>query len=55
MIKILELNKNSAYDIFKRSQTQIDVAGPVSEIIRDVAENGDAAVKKYCWRHRKGR
>ncbi len=48
MIKILEYGKIGAEEIFARSSAKRDVSATVSEIIKNVRENGDKAVKEYC-------
>ena len=48
MIRILNYDKDSKEAIFDRGTVKYDVSGTVSQIIKDVSENGDEAVKKYC-------
>ncbi len=46
MIKILKSYNEK--EIFDRSTQTVDVSAAVSEIIENVRENGDAAIKEYC-------
>ncbi len=48
MIKILKYGEISENEIFARVQTKTNVEKIVSDIIADVKENGDKAVKDYC-------
>ena len=48
MIKIMKYGQVPASEIFDRGTVADDVSQIVSEIIEDVAKNGDAALKKYC-------
>lgn len=48
MMKIYEYGKISDKEIFDRTESVVNVADIVSDIINDVKENGDAALKKYC-------
>lgn len=48
MIEILKYSEACKKDIFKRSQKDGDVSETVSSIIRDVKENKDSALFKYC-------
>ena len=48
MIKILKSYNEK--EIFDRTTQTVDVSSAVSEIIENVRENGDAAIKKYCLR-----
>ena len=48
MIKILKFDEVDKKDIFSRATAKVDVEKTVSEIIADVIENKDAALKKYC-------
>ncbi len=48
MIKILEFDKTEKEKIFARVSPLCDVEKTVAEIIADVKENGDSALKKYC-------
>lgn len=48
MIPILKVGQVSNSEIFARVTPEADVAAIVSDIIADVRENGDAAVKAYC-------
>ena len=50
MIKIYDIEKVSEKDILCRNEQQFDVQETVSEIIRDVRERGDAALKDYALR-----
>lgn len=50
MIRILSCREVARSEIFARSAPKIDVAGTVSEIIRNVRERGDAALFEYCER-----
>lgn len=50
MIRILSCREVARSEIFARSVSKIDVAGTVSEIIRNVRERGDAALFEYCER-----
>ena len=43
-----EIRPSAASEIFDRGTAADDVSQIVSEIIEDVAKNGDAALKKYC-------
>ena len=47
MIRILKYGEVSNEDIFARVEPKVDVEKIVSDIIADVRENGDAALKKY--------
>ncbi|MGM9551856.1 MAG: histidinol dehydrogenase [Clostridia bacterium] len=48
MIKILEYSSVNKNDIFARSEAKVNVAEIVSDIISNVRERGDEAVKEYC-------
>lgn len=48
MIKIMKYGEVPNSEIFARSVPKIDVAGTVSEIIKNVRENGDKALFEYC-------
>ena len=48
MIKILELDKIGKDAVFARVTPEFDVEKTVSAIIKNVKENGDSAIFKYC-------
>ena len=48
MIRIYKFDEVSRDEIFARSEEIASVEGVVSDIIRDVKENGDKAVLAYC-------
>ncbi len=48
MIKILKYGEVENKDIFARVVPEVDVEDIVSGIIKDVRENGDSALFKYC-------
>lgn len=48
MIPILEVGQVPNSEIFARVTPEADVAAIVADIIADVKENGDTAVKAYC-------
>lgn len=48
MIKIMKYGEVPNSEIFARSVPKTDVAGTVSEIIKNVRENGDKALFEYC-------
>ena len=48
MIKIYKYNEVNEKDIFLRDIKGLDTSAVVSEIIADVAKNGDSALYKYC-------
>ena len=48
MIKIYNRNEISIQEILERSEQTVDVEGIVSEIIKNVKENGDKALVVYC-------
>ena len=50
MIKILKYGEVPNCEIFSRVEPEFDVSAIVSEIIKNVAENGDKAVFEYCKR-----
>ena len=50
MIKILKYGEVSNSEIFARVEPEFDVSAIVSDIIKNVAENGDKAVFEYCER-----
>ena len=50
MIRLLEMNRLNAEEIFARSEAKTDVSGAVSEIIRNVRLNGDKALFDYTRR-----
>ena len=47
MIRIYQYGEVPAEQIFSRVVPQTDVAGTVSEIIREVRQRGDAALRDY--------
>lgn len=47
MIKIIEATELSELDIFARNEQMPDVSDKVAEIIKNVRENGDAALLEY--------
>ena len=48
MIRIMKYGEIPASDIFARVVPQFNVEQIVSDIIKDVRENGDSALYKYC-------
>lgn len=48
MIKILKYGEVSNEDIFARAVPTVNVEAVVADIIKDVRENGDSALYKYC-------
>ena len=48
MIKILKFGEVSAEDIFARTEPAVNVEDIVSDIIKNVRENGDKALFEYC-------
>lgn len=48
MIKIMKYGEVPNSEIFARSVPKTDVAGTVTEIIKNVRENGDKALFEYC-------
>ncbi len=55
MIKIYDINKLSLDEILSRETSATGVEDIVADIIRDVRENGDAALYKYCERFDKAK
>ncbi|MBO4251647.1 MAG: histidinol dehydrogenase [Clostridia bacterium] len=50
MIKILKYGVIASEEIFARGTSARDVSGVVAEIIQNVKNNGDMAVKEYCFK-----
>ena len=48
MIRILKVGEVPHSEIFARMEPKVDVAAVVADIIADVRQNGDEAVKRYC-------
>ena len=48
MIKIIPYTKETQNEIFIRTSSEIDVSSAVSEIIKNVRENKDEALKFYA-------
>ena len=48
MIRILKVGEVPNSEIFARMEPKVDVAAVVADIIADVRQNGDEAVKRYC-------
>ena len=48
MIRILKYGEVTNAEIFARTEATVNVEGVVSEIIRNVRANGDAALYQYC-------
>ena len=48
MIKILKYGEVKNQEIFARVEPIVNVEDIVTEIIKDVKENGDSALYKYC-------
>ena len=48
MIKIYNRNEISIQEILERSEQTVDVEGIVSDIIKNIKENGDKALVEYC-------
>ncbi|MBQ7336558.1 MAG: histidinol dehydrogenase [Clostridia bacterium] len=48
MIRIFKYGEVANKDIFARTEPTVNVEAVVSEIIKDVRENGDAALYRYC-------
>ena len=48
MIKIYDINKLTLDEILSRESTATGVEDIVADIIKDVRENGDSALYKYC-------
>lgn len=47
-MEILKYDEETAYDLIKRSQADInEILNIVSDILKDVKENKDEAVKRY--------
>ena len=55
MIKIYSFGEVSADEIFARGTATTDVSGIVSDIIKNVRENGDKALFEYCERFDKAK
>ncbi len=55
MIKIFKYGEVSNDEIFARSEAKYDVEGAVAEIIANVRQNGDAALREYCLKFDKVR
>lgn len=55
MIKILKYGEVPTSEIFSRVEPTVNVQDIVSNIIKDVRENGDAALFKYCERFDKAK
>ena len=47
MMKILKMGEVSAAEIFRRNTPTVDVTDTVAEILRQVRERGDAALREY--------
>ena len=47
MIRIYKYGEVSNDEIFARAEAKVDVAGIVSDIIANVRQNGDAALREY--------
>ena len=50
MIKIYKYGEVADSEVFSRVVPEVDVASIVTDIIKNVRENGDAAVLDYCKR-----
>ena len=50
MIKIYKYGEVADSEVFSRVVPEFDVTAIVSEIIKNVRENGDTAVLDYCKR-----
>ena len=50
MIKLMTMGQVPESEIFARTEATADVSAPVAEIIRNVRERGDAALREYCDR-----
>ena len=48
MIRILKYGEVANSDIFARAVPEVNVEDIVSKIIRDVRQNGDEALYRYC-------
>ena len=48
MIKLMTMGQVPESEIFAREETTFDVSAPVAEIIRNVRERGDRALREYC-------
>ena len=48
MIRIYKYGEVSNDEIFARAEAKVDVAGIVSDIIANVRQNGDGALRQYC-------
>ncbi len=48
MIKLMTMGQVPESEIFSRAEETYDVSAPVAEIIRNVRERGDAALREYC-------
>ena len=48
MISIYKYGEVAPEEIFARGENQIDVSGPVADIIADVRKNGDVALVRYA-------
>ncbi len=55
MIRILRYGEVDNSDIFARVESTVNVEGIVTDIIRDVRENGDAALRAYTERFDKAK
>ena len=54
MIKLMTMGQVPESEIFARTEATADVSAPVAEIIRNVRERGDAALREYCDRFDSG-
>jgi len=52
MIRILKYGEVPNSEIFMRNMPTVDVSDTVAEIIRNVRERGDEALREYTERHR---
>ncbi len=50
MIRIYKYGEVSNDEVFARAEVKVDVAGIVSDIIANVRQRGDAALREYCER-----
>ncbi len=48
MIKLMTLGQVPESEIFSRAEDRCDVSGPVAEIIKNVRERGDEALREYA-------